>query len=232
MREDQVLPFLKEKGKNPEELDRYFADIHRNPSKAVLLYYLNSGHGRFQQHKEFDANCRGKDFDIDDLCEEIEAEQLDGDELYNLCERFFAHHSFTDNSLWSCGMCGLRELQSKEVAHESKLFKRITLSDLEEDQDEVIRYTEEQREDLEELMKKEIFRVPANENGELVEVRLGEARSYYQHRVDDEIVIYHLHRELVDEDANGNVGTWLCPTCHKCLMSERENTSFVDCSWS
>ena len=115
-------------------------------------------------------------------------------------------------------MCGLRELQSKEVAHESKLFKRITLSDLEEEQDEVIRYTEEQREDLEELMKKEIFRVPANENGELVEVRLWEARSYYQHRVDDEIVIYHLHRELVDEDANGNVGTWLCPTCHKCLM--------------
>ena len=49
--EDQILPFLKQKGKNPEELDRYFADIHRNPSKAVLLYYLNSGHGRFQQHK-------------------------------------------------------------------------------------------------------------------------------------------------------------------------------------
>ena len=142
--EDQILPFLKQKGNNPEELDRYFADIHRNPSKAVLLYYLNSGHGRFQQHKEFDANCRGKDFDIDDLCEEIEAEQLDGEELHNLCERFFARHSFTDNSLWSCGMCGLRELQSKEVAHESKLFKRITLSVLEEDQGEVIRYTEEQ----------------------------------------------------------------------------------------
>ena len=142
LNEDQVLRLLKEKGNSPEELDEYFSDIHKNPSKAVLLYYLNSGHGRFQQHKEFDKNHDEGEFDVDELCKEIEDEQLDEKEMFALFERFFARHSFTENSLWSCGMCGLRELQSKEVAHESKLFRRITLSELDEDQDDVIRYTE------------------------------------------------------------------------------------------
>jgi hypothetical protein len=34
-----------------KQLIDYFSDIEKNSFKAVLLYYLNSGYGRFQQYK-------------------------------------------------------------------------------------------------------------------------------------------------------------------------------------
>jgi len=217
--EDHVLQILKEKGEVEGNLDKYFANIDKNPSKAVLLYYLNSGHGWFQQRRQFDKSYDEQEVDVDALCKEIEDEMLDSKELYKLFDTFYKRHSFTENSLWSCGMCGIRELQSKEVSHPSKCYRRIILENLTETEKKLIQYTEDQEEKFQTLVGRGSVLVPADasENNNL-EIKPWEAISYYEHHdVSSECVRYHLHRELVDVDSDGKTGTWLCPTCYKQL---------------
>jgi hypothetical protein len=97
-------------GLNDKQLIDYFSDIEKNPFKAVLLYYLNSGYGRFQQYKEFDKAWDKKDIEVDNICNEINDEILDESKLYQLLENFFTHHSYTQATFMSCGACGLQEM--------------------------------------------------------------------------------------------------------------------------
>ena len=50
---EAFMHHLDELAKN-DDLGKFFSDIECNPSKQVILYYLNSGYRRFGAHKEFD----------------------------------------------------------------------------------------------------------------------------------------------------------------------------------
>ena len=75
-------------------MDRCFADIDSNPSKAVLLHHLNSGLARFGQHWKFDKNLEGNLMDLDSICEEVQDEALTGEELWAVIKGFFDHLDF------------------------------------------------------------------------------------------------------------------------------------------
>ncbi len=126
-----LMHHLDELGQYDGDLDKYFGDINKNPSKAILLLYLNSGYGRFDLHKEFDQNYVGEDVDIDRINKEIKEEVLDEEELYKLLEHFFMEHSFMDNQFFSCSACGIREMRpGNEKCADNKKLQMMPLSDL------------------------------------------------------------------------------------------------------
>ena len=65
-----------------------FQDAGKNPSTAVLLYYINSGCLEFQEWKEYDAMQDGQEYDMEALCQEIRNEQLLEMEIASLIEQW------------------------------------------------------------------------------------------------------------------------------------------------
>ena len=78
---DEVVEALRDKGAD------IFQDAGKNPSTAVLLYYINSGCLKFQEWKEYDAMQDGQEYDIKALCQEIRNEQLLEMEIASLIEQ-------------------------------------------------------------------------------------------------------------------------------------------------
>ena len=101
----------------------FFSDSNRNLVKAMLLFYLNSGCGRFQQWKEYDLSCNDSPLVVEELLEEIEKETVTDEEMKNTLLKFLEAHSYTNTNVFSCGACGIREIESPE-----NKFERFPLS--------------------------------------------------------------------------------------------------------
>ena len=89
-----------------EEDDNSY-DLARNLNDAVLLYYVNSGCTRFDEHLCYSADHDGSNVDVRKLIEEIKQEKLTELELKETITKYFKAYDF-NWSLMACGACGIR----------------------------------------------------------------------------------------------------------------------------
>ena len=94
-----------------------FQDAGKNPSTAVLLYYINSGCLKFQEWKEYDAMQDRQEYDIEALCQEIRNEQLIEMEIASLIEQWEKDHSYVQQKFFACGACGVCQMESPGVVY-------------------------------------------------------------------------------------------------------------------
>ena len=89
-----------------------FDDMLKDPTKAILLHYLNSGCFGFQRWKEYSsqfANTIMSEQDKRALRSEILDEMLTDKETKDILTEFFTCHNYAERRLLSCGACGIRE---------------------------------------------------------------------------------------------------------------------------
>jgi hypothetical protein len=97
---------------NQDNFDRirggesYFDDRGKSVAKALLLFYLNSGMMRFNNHREYMECWDGEPVDIDGLLSEIKNENPSDDDTNETLREFFLSHRYTEGCLPSCG-CGI-----------------------------------------------------------------------------------------------------------------------------
>ena len=112
-----------------------FQDAGKNPSTAVLLYYINSGCLKFQEWKEYDAMQDGQEYDIEALCQEIRNEQLLEMEIASLIEQWEKDHCYVQQNFFACGACGVHQMENLRV-----VYRPLMLSSPEA---EPLRYSEQ-----------------------------------------------------------------------------------------
>ena len=149
----------------------------------------------------------GTNVDKEEIKNEIEAESLSNEELYERIESFFETHAFGAN-LYSCGACGIREYESNQE-NCKKIYKRFNVTEL----PSVYRYSVQQLQRLQQLKAKGPIKVCASDGTEF-KMEPWKIISYFEcpHSGD----VYHLHPELVEtENANNNgiqcSSTMICP---------------------
>lgn len=87
--------FVKQLQEN-EDKEKLFGNTQHNLAEAVLLWHMNAGCMRFDQHKEHEERFDGEDIDIEKTQQKIEDEELSPEEFGFLIEHCFCHHSFAD----------------------------------------------------------------------------------------------------------------------------------------
>ena len=191
---------------NPTE---FFKDAQKNVEKSQLLFYLNSGYGRFDQYKEYDANSANSPIKTETIIKEIRDEQLSNRQLRKKIKAVFKQHSYTDASRISCGSCGLR-LNERPEKPKIK-YERLYLKDPRSD---VLKYSDTQIEQLELRKAMEPVPIPMDADYTIKHVRTWKIRSVYETK--NETEKYHLHPELVDTDEeSGEEYSMVCPLCWK-----------------
>lgn len=197
-----------------------FADMSGNPSKAVLLHYLNSGLFGFGRWKEYSYEYAGQIMDEQsrsELCEEILDEKLTDEELKALLERFFKCHSYIEGRLPSCGSCGIRmweRPESPEIRYRClALTSDSVLGPLQYTPCEEVEFRRASYE------RNSVVCIPINDKGDTRYVDVAKAESVF---VDQRENHWHLHPELVDRDPEtGAETTLICPTCYASLKCEK-----------
>ena len=188
--------------KNPDDL---FANLQRDPSVAVMLYYLNSGLFRFHQYKEYDPQFDGVPIDEEDLIEEIRKEMLTDGELKHILEEFYTNHSYTKGNLYSCGGCGFRILDRQK-----KPLIQYNILELANYEAKFLKYNEEDMKKYHERQRCPPIEVLASANGDMMEVSIGDLYSCYR---SEKHGVFHLHPELIETKEDGTEFTRICPTC-------------------
>jgi hypothetical protein len=205
---------------------QFFKDSQKDVNKSLLLYYLNSGYGKFDQYKEYDANCASTEIDKPKIIRDIQAEKLTDKELHEKLETFFAQHSYTGANLISCGCCGIRQrerIQSPEIKYQ-RLYLKDPLSS-------ILEYRDEARFELELQKQMSPVPIPINATFTMQKVHPWKIRSIYEStrlyneagtdNATKDIKIFHLHPELVDiDDSTGDESTLVCPSCWKAINSK------------
>jgi hypothetical protein len=201
--------------------DSFFNDLIKSPTKATLLFYVNSGFLRFQQYKDFNKRWDGQEVDVEALLQEIKEEELLDDELQELASLFLMCHSFTQSDSPACACCGLR--QSEKPADPVIHYERVPLSD---PKMSPIQYTE--TETLDHLQTaNQTIQVPINDAWDIEEVYIWQCKSVFCQKTNDlngvaeHTQYWHLHPELVDQDETECLSTLVCPDCWLSL-SKRE----------
>ncbi len=212
---------------NPDELQKMlkadpigeslFADLVKNPVKAVLLFYLNSGFFSFQRWKEYCACYANKTMTEEDLVqlnEEILQEALNDEELLALLFDYLRRHELSPESLLSCGACGIRQYERTEapVVHYEEYFL--------DDNSSPLRYTQEEVQRLHEfkLTRGNTITIPIDGDGNTKTIEVWKALSVHH---DSNNTPWHLHPELVTIDAaTGKHSTLLCPICYESIRKE------------
>jgi hypothetical protein len=178
----------------PNGKDKFWDDSMVNPYKAMVLRYLNAGHGRFKEYREYDQAYNGQPVDLESLNAEIEAEQLTQTELTEILKKWFTHHSFTQSDLFACAACGKRETEQPGRPYDEHYLH---------DDLEVLRYSEEDETALRNIIASgEKLLLPKDESGSTFEVEPWKVRSVYD---DAGKHFYHLHPELVESNPSGQV---------------------------
>ena len=197
----ELFSMLQRCDKNEQNL--FFKDIDRSPLKACLLLYLNSGYGRFDQYKEFDANMNATNVDVDGICKEIQDEVLNDKEMYELINTFHKQHSYTEGNLYSCGLCGIRHMEvPNRVSFALKDLNTIPW----------VHYTEDETEELNNLIETGTVSIPISPT-ESSDIKPWLVKSFYLSQVYAGRY-YHVHPELVEQYDNHEY-TRVCPTCNK-----------------
>ena len=196
-----------------------FMDRSKNPIKAVLLHYLNSGLFSFQRWKEY---CTAYDktklspSEKEALRDEILDEKLSDDELHSILDTFLRRHCYTQPNLYSCGACGLRQFERDE---EPRLkYERCSLDD---ENLTTLLYTEKEHQDFLQykLTRGSKLQIPLDDSGKLNNVDVWKAISVY---TDSQDHFWHLHPELVHKDPHtGKETTMLCPDCMDSLKHRK-----------
>lgn len=198
--------------------DKYFKDIDSNTSKAVMLYYLNSGLFRFHQYKDYSSHSHGTTIDEDSLKEEVMAEKLTETELTSLIRNFYNTHSYTKGNLLSCGCCGIRLLEQDKLKDQAQAvqvqYQKMKLTEL-----SVLKYEEMDEYLLQKNKQHPPIVVPANASGDQMVLHKEDFYSRYRSPLHGN---YHLHPELVQQDDNGCEFVYVCPTCHSCLTGKKK----------
>ena len=101
--EEEYLRIMNEEN---VDYDAVFRDSAKNLAKAVHLYYANSGCGEYGQYREYDRKWEGKLVDQEDICKQVDAQKSTCDDYFRMFDGYFADHSYTGASLFSCGACG------------------------------------------------------------------------------------------------------------------------------
>lgn len=198
-------------GKDPTG-EKLFADVSRNPVKAVLLHYLNSGFFSFQRWKDYCACYDGKELseaDKEDLEKEMQQQVLSDDELYKLLEHFVKCHSYTEDHLYGCAACGIR--QWERLQDPCLTYEKVSLDD--KTDDFPLCYTEEEKRQFNAFKTGDggKLRLPLDESGRISEIEVWRAISVH---TDSQDRLWHLHPELVDTDPHtGKQSAMICPDC-------------------
>ena len=95
-----------------DRLDELFSKIDNDIVGAQMLYYLNSGYMRFDQHKEYSKRWQGEAVDERRMCEVMSNEVPSAEELQKLYVSFRETHDFVNSTLRACGTCGTRDFVS------------------------------------------------------------------------------------------------------------------------
>ena len=220
---EELTTFLKQDPKG----EHLFSDVLKNPTKAVLLHYLNSGFFSFQRWKEY-CSIYDKspitEKDKTDLENETQAQLLSDEELLHLLGTFLKRHSYSEEHLYSCGACGLRQFERTESPclkyKEFHLDSQPDTSPLCYNKEETNRF----------LMYKKgrggPVQLPLSSDGTLTEVEIWKAISVHS---DSQDRLWHLHPELVDiHPETGKHTTLLCPDCSESVLKgERPKCSIA-----
>ena len=184
-----------------------FQDAGKNPSTAVLLYYINSGCLKFQEWKEYDAMQDGQEYDVEAFCQEIRNEQLLEMEIASLIEQWEKDHSYVQHNFFACGACGVHQMENPRV-----VYRPLMLSSPEAEQ---LRYNEQEiKEFLDLVQSTKNVQIPLSEY-QSGSIDISKAKSVFS--ADRGFSnLFHLHPELVSETDNG-LQTMICPNCQKHL---------------
>ena len=204
--DDNVLP-------DPNQREAtFFLDRNKSPAKAVLLFYLNSGLFRFEQHKDYDASYDGEPIDLVRLKKDITDEGMTEREYDAIIRRFYRLHPFTDFDICSCASCGIRQIERSE----SPTVEYVSLP-LSHPHMQVLCYSIEQSNNLREYtnMPETTVTIPVNDQWDTCTINLAGLRSFHQHTTEaGEQKTWHLHPELVQHDSQEQPHVRLCPACH------------------
>jgi hypothetical protein len=199
--------------------DSFFDDLLKSPTKALILLYLNSGLLRFHQYKNYNQRWNGQDVDIESLSEEINQEALTDEELFRLVSKFLRCHSFTSSDAVACGCCGL--IQFERLENPSLQYKKLCLT---HPIMALIQYTAEEKEAYLQVVH-ETVRIPTNDRWDMEEVFVWQCKSVFVKNDRDPTSqtseniqsLWHLHPELVNQEAQEQHSTRVCPDCWKSL---------------
>jgi len=182
-----------------------FANSQHSPALSLLLFYLNSGHFRFDGYKEYDATCNGSAVDEEEIARQVRDEILTEDELATILQSFLRSHSHTGGEAYGCAACGIR-LLSREQRPKIQ-YEKFALAAPEM---QLLKLSSEQ--ECEFLKEKSLppLCVPTDrglcsKTGEVWKVR-----SVHQSPSHG---LFHLHPELVDRGTSGEEHCMVCPDC-------------------
>ena len=199
----------------PSESQRealFFKDTCSSPAKAVLLFYINSGHFRFDQYKDYCSKYNNEDVDIDRLKQDIRDEQLTDNEYDAIIRRFYKLHPYTNFDIQACSCCGLRQIERLEDPVISFIPMPLSHPFM-----GVLKYTPAQEADFRSFAEspRAIVTIPINDQWETSEVNLVNIRSFHpQNQLEGPPQLWHLHPELVHMDSEECPHAMLCPVCH------------------
>jgi hypothetical protein len=208
--EEEYLRIMNEEN---VDYDAVFRDSAKNLAKAVHLYYANSGCGEYGQYREYDRKWEGKLVDQEDVCKQVDAQKSTCDDYFRMFDGYFADHSYTGASLFSCAACGYR-IRERSGKRRPVRYVRYRLGS-----DELLplKYSDEQEKTVRGLQK--YYRenpvvVPfwneETESGDTRRIEPWRVRSMYESTKHG---LYHLHPELVDVNDSGIESVLLCPYC-------------------
>ena len=216
-----TMPYGEDHGypTKPEKEARFFQDASLSPTKATLLFYLNSGLFRFEHYKNYCAVYDGQPIDLEKVKQDIAMERLTPKEFDTLIRKFYERHSFTDFTSQSCATCGIRHIEHLEDPSIS--YTKVPLAQPEM---AVIRYTPEQTAELFTFMEspEAIVSIPVDEQWTCKRVNLANARSFFVTQENGVPIVWHVHPELVDKLADGSYGVSMCPICHDAIIANRK----------
>ena len=211
------------------QTNMHFDQFEDYPEAGVILYHLNSGHGKFDELNDVitSSNETGHiDSDkLESVVKEVQEEQLSPEELEALIKKFqtlqgrnfntFASdttkkldvlgHTLDSHHIF-CGLCGMRHIQGRY----GRQYKSVLISEL----PSCLCLGEQEKIDYLTVKEKPPLKLPTNEDGELGEFHLYKLMSVY-HSTSLE-TYFHLHPESVVLMDNVE-HTILCHNCNEWL---------------
>ena len=197
-----------------------FKDFHRHPETAVMLHHFNSG--RYDYHNLRDNL---KDESIrEKIISEIKEEFVSSTAKESIISNFDMQINGGVNnipSLISCGCCGIREFMrgmdktnSRERGGIRYKVKKVRTLNL-------LKYSEKDDKSLREKIDRGSLMIPIDNSDSLKEINPEYAISYFYDNGTN--TNYHLHREFVTFDSNGEPFVTLCLDCSNSLFPKESS---------
>jgi hypothetical protein len=197
----------------------FFLGSTKCPTRAALLFYLNSGLFRFEQHKDYSAAHDGMPIDLKKLAKDISNEALTDNEHHAIIRRFYALHPYMEFRIQACSSCGIREIERQE--HPQVEYSSVSLDD---PMLQLLKFTPEEEEERHQFVTSPSATVciPVNGDWDSERINLGDVNSVYTQRHDNTATNWHLHPELVAHTPNGGEEVTLCPVCCSNLTKKKK----------